>query len=198
MSARSGRSCAPCGTVWRGRSARASYDSCSQTLDPPTARARRRVEGMDLPRSWRWSSAERRSPSCRITATPAAQRFVAGDSADSAAPRRQSLRRHRCGPSDVEPAWIERLIGPVLIDGFDYVSPYYVRHVNEGRSREHRVSHVQSAVRCAAAPARRQRIWLLRASRDLLPGRGVLGSRAGAGRDRPLAGRRRGVWVPRV
>jgi len=32
----------------------------------------------------------------------------------------------------VEPEWIERLIAPVLTDGFDYVSPYYVRHVNEG------------------------------------------------------------------
>jgi glycosyltransferase involved in cell wall biosynthesis len=32
----------------------------------------------------------------------------------------------------VEPHWIERLIAPVLSDGFDYVSPYYVRHVNEG------------------------------------------------------------------
>ena len=32
----------------------------------------------------------------------------------------------------VEPDWIERLIAPVLTDGFDYVSPYYVRHVNEG------------------------------------------------------------------
>jgi glucosylglycerate synthase len=31
-----------------------------------------------------------------------------------------------------EPEWIERLLGPVLTDGFDYVSPYYVRHVNEG------------------------------------------------------------------
>jgi glucosylglycerate synthase len=32
----------------------------------------------------------------------------------------------------VEPHWIDRLIAPVLTDGFDYVSPYYVRHVNEG------------------------------------------------------------------
>jgi glucosylglycerate synthase len=32
----------------------------------------------------------------------------------------------------VEPEWIERLIVPVLADGFDYVSPHYVRHVNEG------------------------------------------------------------------
>ena len=30
------------------------------------------------------------------------------------------------------PAWIERLIAPVLADGFDYVSPYYVRHAHEG------------------------------------------------------------------
>jgi hypothetical protein len=32
----------------------------------------------------------------------------------------------------VEPEWVERLIVPVLTNGFDYVSPYYVRHVNEG------------------------------------------------------------------
>jgi hypothetical protein len=31
-----------------------------------------------------------------------------------------------------QPEWIERLIAPVLTDGFDYVSPYYPRHVNEG------------------------------------------------------------------
>lgn len=30
------------------------------------------------------------------------------------------------------PEIIGRLIGPVLSDNFDYVSPYYVRHVNEG------------------------------------------------------------------
>jgi hypothetical protein len=36
------------------------------------------------------------------------------------------------GLQTVEPVWIERLIAPVLTDGFDYVSPYYVRHVNEG------------------------------------------------------------------
>ena len=32
----------------------------------------------------------------------------------------------------VTPDWIERLIAPVLTDGFDYVSPYFVRRVNEG------------------------------------------------------------------
>jgi hypothetical protein len=36
------------------------------------------------------------------------------------------------GLETVEPIWIERLIAPVLTDGFDYVSPYYPRHVNEG------------------------------------------------------------------
>jgi hypothetical protein len=36
------------------------------------------------------------------------------------------------GLAAVEPAWIERLIGPVLTDGFDYVSPYYVRSITEG------------------------------------------------------------------
>ncbi len=32
----------------------------------------------------------------------------------------------------VEPEWIERLVGPVLHDGFDYVSPHYHRRVGEG------------------------------------------------------------------
>jgi hypothetical protein len=32
----------------------------------------------------------------------------------------------------VDPDWIERFIAPVLTGGFDYVSPYYARHVNEG------------------------------------------------------------------
>ncbi len=36
------------------------------------------------------------------------------------------------GLPSVDPAWIERLVGPVLSGGFDYLSPYYVRHVNEG------------------------------------------------------------------
>jgi glucosylglycerate synthase len=36
------------------------------------------------------------------------------------------------GLQTVEPGWIERLVVPVLTDGFDYVSPYYVRHVGEG------------------------------------------------------------------
>lgn len=34
--------------------------------------------------------------------------------------------------TSIEPAWIERLVVPVLADGFDYVSPYYVRHLHEG------------------------------------------------------------------
>jgi hypothetical protein len=36
------------------------------------------------------------------------------------------------GLETMRPDCIERLIAPVLTDGFDYVSPYYVRHVNEG------------------------------------------------------------------
>jgi glucosylglycerate synthase len=32
----------------------------------------------------------------------------------------------------VEPSWVQRLLAPVLADGFDYVSPYYPRHVHEG------------------------------------------------------------------
>ena len=49
----------------------------------------------------------------------------------------QRLSARACAVIDaslhaVEPEWIERLIAPVLTDGFDYVSPYYVRHVNEG------------------------------------------------------------------
>jgi hypothetical protein len=34
--------------------------------------------------------------------------------------------------SAVEPQWIARLVGPVMVDGFDYVSAYYLRHAHEG------------------------------------------------------------------
>ena len=49
----------------------------------------------------------------------------------------QRLNAKACAVVDaglhtVQPNWIDRLIAPVLADGFDYVSPYYVRHVNEG------------------------------------------------------------------
>jgi glucosylglycerate synthase len=36
------------------------------------------------------------------------------------------------GVTSIEPAWIERLVAPVLADGFDYVSPYCARHLREG------------------------------------------------------------------
>ena len=36
------------------------------------------------------------------------------------------------GLQSVEPEWIERLIAPVLTDGIDYASPYYLLSVNEG------------------------------------------------------------------
>jgi glucosylglycerate synthase len=36
------------------------------------------------------------------------------------------------GLHSADPEWIERLLAPVMADEFDYVSPYYVRHVNEG------------------------------------------------------------------
>ena len=36
------------------------------------------------------------------------------------------------GRPSAEPDLIERLVAPVLTGGFDYVSPYYVRHVHEG------------------------------------------------------------------
>jgi glucosylglycerate synthase len=36
------------------------------------------------------------------------------------------------GLHGVAPEWIERLVGPVLSDGFDYVAPFHLRHVNEG------------------------------------------------------------------
>lgn len=36
------------------------------------------------------------------------------------------------GLETVRPEWVERLIAPVLNDGFDYVSPYYPRRLNEG------------------------------------------------------------------
>ena len=49
----------------------------------------------------------------------------------------QRLSARACAVIDaglhaVEPEWIERLVAPVLTDQFDYVSPYYVRHLNEG------------------------------------------------------------------
>jgi hypothetical protein len=36
------------------------------------------------------------------------------------------------GHASLKPEWVEGLIVPVLAEGIDYVSPYYVRHVNEG------------------------------------------------------------------
>lgn len=36
------------------------------------------------------------------------------------------------GLGHVEPEWVNRLIAPVLTSEFDYVSPYYLRRVNEG------------------------------------------------------------------
>ncbi len=36
------------------------------------------------------------------------------------------------GVRAAEPEWIERLIAPALTGEFDYVSPYYARHVTEG------------------------------------------------------------------
>lgn len=36
------------------------------------------------------------------------------------------------GIQTAEPSWVERLIGPVLGDGCDYVSPYYLRRVSDG------------------------------------------------------------------
>jgi hypothetical protein len=49
----------------------------------------------------------------------------------------QRLSARACAVIDtslhtVEPGWIDRLVGPVMADGFDYVSPYYARHVHEG------------------------------------------------------------------
>lgn len=49
----------------------------------------------------------------------------------------QRLEARACAVIDAsrqsaEPELIERLLGPVLAGGFDYVSPYYVRHVHEG------------------------------------------------------------------
>jgi glycosyltransferase involved in cell wall biosynthesis len=36
------------------------------------------------------------------------------------------------GLDSVQPEWVERLLAPVMRDGFDYVSPCYQRRVNEG------------------------------------------------------------------
>jgi hypothetical protein len=49
----------------------------------------------------------------------------------------QRLEARACAVVDaslhtVEPEWVERLIAPVLTDGFDYVSPYFVRQAAEG------------------------------------------------------------------
>jgi hypothetical protein len=49
----------------------------------------------------------------------------------------QRLEARACAVIDArresaEPELIEHLLGPILAGGFDYVSPYYVRHVHEG------------------------------------------------------------------
>jgi glycosyltransferase involved in cell wall biosynthesis len=49
----------------------------------------------------------------------------------------QRLEARACAVVDAsrqsaEPELIERLLAPVLTGGFDYVSPYYVRHVHQG------------------------------------------------------------------
>jgi hypothetical protein len=49
----------------------------------------------------------------------------------------QRLEAKACAVIDarlqtVEPEWIERLVGPVLTDEFDYISPYHLRHPHEG------------------------------------------------------------------
>jgi hypothetical protein len=49
----------------------------------------------------------------------------------------QQLEARACavidaGMPSLRPDWVERLIAPVLTDGFDYVSPCYVRHASEG------------------------------------------------------------------
>jgi hypothetical protein len=36
------------------------------------------------------------------------------------------------GLHTVAPEWIERLVAPIVREGFDYVAPYHQRHVNEG------------------------------------------------------------------
>ena len=36
------------------------------------------------------------------------------------------------GLQTVDPEWVERLVVPVLEDGFDYAVPYYARHANQG------------------------------------------------------------------
>ena len=99
----------------------------------------------------------------------------------------------------VEPEWIERLVAPVLTDGFDYVSPYYLRHVNEGAITKGIVYPMFRAlygVRLRQPAA--SEFGCSGASGDPLPRTGLLGARAGGGRDRPLAGRRgRGRRVPR-
>ena len=94
----------------------------------------------------------------------------------------------------VEPNWIERLIAPVLTDGFDYVSPYYVRHVNEGAITR---GIVYPTFRALYGVRLRQPVaseFGCSATSGRTPDRaGFLGCATRVSGDRPLAGCRRGI-----
>ena len=112
-----------------------------------------------------------------VSRSPRPRRGVARHSGDGAAaraprPARSSTRAFMT----VEPDWIERLIAPVLTDGFDYVSPL-LRPARQRRRRHqgHRVPDVPGALRRAAAPAGRRRVRLFGASGGPYPGSGLLG-----------------------
>ena len=69
------------------------------------------------------------------------------------------------GVRTIAPGWIAALVAPVLRDGFDYVSPVYLRHPCEGRAdKGHRLSVVSRVVRHATASASRGRVRLLGAT----------------------------------
>ena len=124
-----------------------------------------------------------------------------------AAPRRcgRFSRRHSAlsaracavidaGLQGVSPEWIERLVGPALTDGFDYVSPYYTRHVNEGTITKGIVYPMFRAL--YGVRLRQPAAGEFGCSGRLVTHylrTGLLGRRAGVGRYRLLAGRRRGM-----
>ena len=98
------------------------------------------------------------------------------------------------GLQGVAPDWIERLVGPVLTDGFDYVSPYYMRHVNEGDITKGIVYPMFRAL--YGVRLRQPAAGEFGCSGRLVTHylrTGLLGRRAGVGRYRLLAGRRGGM-----
>ena len=153
-------------TVWRGPSVRAPRDSCSPTPDPRTARAKRPARQR---RSCALVEVEYPAPAPLATlpyhglARP--RGGAAGHSADGAAPRRA-----RPAPSSmravgtVDPG-VDRTAHRARADRRIRLRLAVLTSAtsNEGAiTKGDRVSDVQGAVRRAAAPARGQRVRLLR------------------------------------